>query len=115
MQCSSTQAIISVSNVMNHTNWPNTVCIYLPAHCARPWSPVKVASTVVLRYSHVLKTDDDCYVRVSKLVNLVKKLARDGDSMLYAGRQVYIQISRFPDQSKHDVWAAYHIDWSQLT
>ena len=47
----------------------------------------------MLRYSHVLKTDDDCYVRVSKLVNLVKKLARDGDSMMYAGRQVSIQIS----------------------
>lgn len=45
------------------------------------------------RYSHVLKTDDDCYVRASKLVNLVKKLASHGESMLYAGRQVYIQIS----------------------
>ena len=53
----------------------------------------RLLSTVVLRYSHVLKTDDDCYVRVSKLVNLVKKLARDGDSMMYAGRQVRIQIA----------------------
>ncbi len=40
------------------------------------------------RYSHVLKTDDDCYVRVAKLVHLVRKLERDGQGMLYIGRQV---------------------------
>lgn len=40
------------------------------------------------RYSHVLKTDDDCYVRVAKLVHLVQKLERDGQGMLYIGRQV---------------------------
>ena len=40
------------------------------------------------RYSHVLKTDDDCYVRVSKLVNLVRKLEREGEGMMYVGRQV---------------------------
>ena len=51
------------------------------------WS-AKLGCSVQHRYSHVLKTDDDCYVRVSKLVDLVKKLASHGESMLYAGRQV---------------------------
>lgn len=64
----------------------------LLARCGLPCSPLKVAFSVGHRYSHVLKTDDDCYVRVSQLVNLVKKLSKDGDSMMYAGRQVCCQI-----------------------
>ena len=36
----------------------------------------------------MLKTDDDCYVRVSKLVELVRKFERDGEGMMYIGRQV---------------------------
>ncbi|KAL0033279.1 hypothetical protein WJX77_001614 [Trebouxia sp. C0004] len=48
---------------------------------------MRYASLASPRYSHVLKTDDDCYVRVAKLVHLVQKLERDGQGMLYIGRQ----------------------------
>lgn len=37
----------------------------------------------------MLKTDDDCYVKVPKLVELVQQLERrSGRGMLYVGRQV---------------------------
>ena len=41
------------------------------------------------RFSHVLKTDDDCYVRLPKLVEMVQDMGRrSGEGMMYVGRQV---------------------------
>ena len=56
---------------------------------------VCLQTVLACRYSHVLKTDDDCYVRVSKLVSLVRKLEREGEGMMYVGRQVAMQLFIF--------------------
>lgn len=53
----------------------------------------------------MLKTDDDCYVRASKLMNLVKKLGRDGEGMMYVGRQV-LELGIIQRSSHHAAYMA---------